>query len=332
MLAKGLNIMGALALLGCQPLGGPFPIVNQDQGAFDGPKIEALIQEQERHVASVVSEQAKNREIQGFRKPSRLFPRLGKTWIAAHKGACRFAPENTMPAFELAEKIGTQYFEFDVLRSRDGELVVIHDEFLTRTTNGRGFVRHRNYYGDMEFLDAGSWFSPRFEGERLPTLGQVLEWARDKDIIPIIEFKQYGIARQVKEELVRTRMARRAVCFGYFLKELDELKRYSPETATVPQFWSRNLSSAWAIRYLSAGRHTALSQPSFMLSGRMVEDAHRAGYPVLTATINDAPTLKKFIGWGTDVILTDEPVLALRLAGIEPKDDLAKEDTDDDGD
>lgn len=81
----------------------------------------------------------------------------------AHRGASGYAPENTMEAFQVADLMGVDGFEFDVQITRDGVPVVIHDELLNRTTDGRGYV-HEHTLAELRALDAGSWYDPSFAG------------------------------------------------------------------------------------------------------------------------------------------------------------------------
>src|SRR5262245_18032370 len=92
----------------------------------------------------------------------------------AHRGASSYAPENTFAAFDLALELGARELEFDVQSSADGELVVIHDHNVDRTTDGTGMVESHTLAALRE-LDAGAWFDRRFSGERIPTLAGVLE-------------------------------------------------------------------------------------------------------------------------------------------------------------
>ena len=84
--------------------------------------------------------------------------------VLAHRGYSAKAPENTMAAFELALAVGADGIELDVHMTRDGEIVVIHDDTLDRTTNGKGPVSDQTM-AELRELDAGSWFSPEFAGE-----------------------------------------------------------------------------------------------------------------------------------------------------------------------
>lgn len=103
----------------------------------------------------------------------------GAIEVIAHRGASAYAPENTLAAFKLATEMGADWFELDCTLSKDGEVVVMHDDTVDRTTNGKGYVRDLSLY-DLKQLDAGSWFAPEFAGERIPTLGQALDLAKWK--------------------------------------------------------------------------------------------------------------------------------------------------------
>src|SRR5690349_20754028 len=95
-------------------------------------------------------------------------------WIA-HRGAGRLAPENTMAAFRLGASHGYRMFECDAKLSADGVVFLMHDATLERTTNGSG-VGGARPWGELVQLDAGSWHSPGFAGEPLPTLENVARW------------------------------------------------------------------------------------------------------------------------------------------------------------
>ncbi|RMF89365.1 MAG: glycerophosphodiester phosphodiesterase [Nitrospinota bacterium] len=102
-----------------------------------------------------------------------------KPLVIAHRGFSGVAPENTLAAFQAAMAIGADMIELDVHLSRDGELVVLHDPDLRRTTNGRGTVRALPL-SSIQSFDAGSWFHRAFAGERVPTLREVIELCRGK--------------------------------------------------------------------------------------------------------------------------------------------------------
>jgi len=107
--------------------------------------------------------------------------------VVAHRGASKFAPENTLPAFERAIELGADLIEMDVRQTRDGELILMHDETVDRTTDGSGAVEQLTL-AQIRALDAGSWFGDAFRGVRVPTLRQALAAIRGQ-ARPDIDFK-----------------------------------------------------------------------------------------------------------------------------------------------
>ena len=128
--------------------------------------------------------------------------------VVAHRGFSGAAPENTLAAFRMAIEAGSDMIELDVHLSKDGKVVVIHDETQERTTNGQGRVADRPLK-EIKGLDAGSWFSPPFAGERIPTLQEVLSLAQGK--VPVnIEIKnpthgKYDITELAEKALLEVR-------------------------------------------------------------------------------------------------------------------------------
>ncbi len=108
--------------------------------------------------------------------------------IIAHRGASALAPENTLAAFLKAKELGIQWVEFDVMLSASGEVVVIHDEDLNRTTNATGRVIDYPYRF-IKTLDAGSWFDRKYYQEKIPTLSQVLDFLSQEKMAANIEIK-----------------------------------------------------------------------------------------------------------------------------------------------
>lgn len=107
--------------------------------------------------------------------------------VVGHRGTRKFAPENTIPAFETAIEYGADLIEMDIRETKDGELVIMHDETVDRTTNGTGKVSELTLK-EIRKLDAGSWFNPKFKGVKIPTLKEALDAIRGK-ALPDIDFK-----------------------------------------------------------------------------------------------------------------------------------------------
>ncbi|WP_077370043.1 glycerophosphodiester phosphodiesterase [Anaerosalibacter sp. Marseille-P3206] len=111
-----------------------------------------------------------------------------KPLIYAHRGASHYAPENTIASFKKAVEMGADGIEIDVHKSKDGYLMVCHDEKVDRTTNGSGYIKDKDMK-ELKSLDAGSWFSKYFEGERIPLLEEVLDLVKMENLLLNIELK-----------------------------------------------------------------------------------------------------------------------------------------------
>jgi glycerophosphoryl diester phosphodiesterase len=109
--------------------------------------------------------------------------------VVAHRGASGSAPENTQRAFRLASRLGADAIETDIRRTRDGRLVLLHDDTVDRTTDGSGRVRDLTL-GEIRRLDAGGWFGPAFAGERVLTFSEGLEIIRALDLGAVFEIKE----------------------------------------------------------------------------------------------------------------------------------------------
>ncbi|TFG73800.1 MAG: hypothetical protein E4H27_00025 [Anaerolineales bacterium] len=121
-----------------------------------------------------------------LRKPGEL-PKL-----VGHRGACAVAPENTLASFKRAYQDGADVVEMDVRLTSDGQVVVIHDAMLERTTNGTGPVSQMTL-AELKRLDAGAWFDAGYAGEPIPLLDEVLDWAKGKIGLMIeLKYDPYG--------------------------------------------------------------------------------------------------------------------------------------------
>ncbi len=112
--------------------------------------------------------------------------------VAARHGSLENTPENTFVAFEQAADIGVKGLEVDVRRTKDNKLVLLNDDTIDRTTNGKGYV-NQLVYDEIKLYDAGSWKSEEFSGEKVPLLSEVLQYAKDRKLKLILNIKEYGI-------------------------------------------------------------------------------------------------------------------------------------------
>ena len=159
--------------------------------------------------------------------------------VFAHRGASQYAPENTLEAFRLAMEQGAEGIELDVHLSADGELVVIHDETLERTTNGTGLVKEHTL-AQLQALRADNHMEG-FEAAHIPTLRQVLELVRPGDMQVNIELKTgilwyEGIEEKTLELVKELGMQDRVVYSSFNHYSIEEVRRLDPTAETAYLF------------------------------------------------------------------------------------------------
>ncbi len=155
--------------------------------------------------------------------------------MIAHRGDSGSYPENTISAFKAAAEAGADMIEFDIQPSLDGQLVVFHDEELSRTTNGAGKLS-RMTLSDLKRLDAGGWFSGRFAGERIPTLEEALE-SIPRTVALNIELKSFRETPPYEERFVEVfekyRLHHRAYAASSDLKRLRRVAELDAGIRTI---------------------------------------------------------------------------------------------------
>lgn len=241
---------------------------------------------------------------------------LSQPVIFAHRGACLHAPENTLAAFELALTQQADAIELDVKLSSDGHVVVIHDATVDRTTNGRGRVRDLSLV-ELKSLDAGSFFSDQFAGEKIPTLGEVFE-AVGKGTLINVELTNYSTPRDELVEtvcmLVKKHNMHRRVLFSSFLgSNLSKARSYLPQVPSGLLTLS-GLLGVWARSFgFAFGKYDALHPYLKDVTHRQVVRIHRLKRRVHVWTVNDEQDMRRLFGWDVDGIFTDDPGLAARV-------------------
>src|SRR5260370_1823168 len=183
-------------------------------------------------------------------------------WVGAHRGGSGPAPENPMGAFRRAVELGAIFIETDLQLSRDARFVAIHDETLQRTTNGEGPV-HEWTLAELRELDAGSWFGGEFIGERVPTLEEILRFARETDVIFYLELKPcapWGAEHALVAALRDAGEAARTVVLSFDAPTLAAVRRLDPTlmTGLLAQVPHANLIERAS---LVGARHFALRPP-----------------------------------------------------------------------
>lgn len=231
----------------------------------------------------------------------------GGTAVVGHRGACGYAPENTLASFRLAVDLGADYVELDVQMTRDGHPVVIHDWTVDRTTNGHGAVRDLTLV-EVKALDAGARHGPAFAGERVPTLAEVLAWARGQTKLAI-ELKHAPVHYSGLVEAVLAQIREQDLVDDCFLISFDHpevrrVKALEPRLATGVLFAGRPVDPISLAR--AAGADALAPQWSFV-NRELVEQAHAAGLAILAWTTNAPAEMEYLLACGVDAIGTDCP-------------------------
>lgn len=230
--------------------------------------------------------------------------------LIAHRGAKANAPENTLAAFARAREEGALWVEFDVKLTADGVPVVIHDEMLERTTDGRGAVRSTSLAA-LKRLDAGAWFAPAFRGERVPTLVEALDLFARLDMGFNLEIKPCP-GREV--ETARTTIAvldahwpanRPAPVLSSFKAEaLAAVRDLAPRYALG--YLAEKLGQGWIEAAQRLGCKTV--HPGWhSLTEKQIGAAKAAGFPLLVWTVNEPARARQLLAWGVDALITDNP-------------------------
>lgn len=225
-------------------------------------------------------------------------------WIA-HRGASADRPENTMAAFEEAVRQGADAIELDVRLAGDGEVVVIHDGTLLRTTGAAGHVWERSA-AELAALDAGGWFEPRFRGEGVPTLRQVLTGIAPR--VPInIELKGRpgaGLERAVVDVVRETGSTERVLISSFKLEALIALRACDAELPIGLLYEDPIADLAGDARRVRA---SFVHPGASLVDGALLDQARALGLGVLVWTVDDPDLARGLIQSGVGGIITNRP-------------------------
>jgi|LGVF01.1.fsa_nt_gb glycerophosphoryl diester phosphodiesterase len=228
--------------------------------------------------------------------------------IIAHRGASGYAPENTLSAFKLAVEMGAKAIEFDVQMTKDGEIIVHHDYFLGRTVNGKGFIKNKTL-AELKELDAGSWFSKEYEGEKIPTLKEIF------DIVPKgvelhIEIKKLNIdRREIEKEVFRLVSEAGRIESSVFSSFDHECLKRLLELHPVKIGVLVSLNLVEPVKYLADNNLNKYSfnQNVAFIKPEVVKNMHDAGLKVFIHSVNEIEIAKQMEKWGIDAIFSNYP-------------------------
>lgn len=245
----------------------------------------------------------------------RRFRPSGRPLGVAHRGASQEAPENTLAAFRRALAAGAAAVECDVQRTRDGRLIVMHDQTVDRTTNGRGPVASLTFE-ECRRLEAGSWFGAAFAGERVPSLDEVLDLIRGRARL-LLEIKHgpmfyEGIEKQIAEALRGHGMSDAALVMSFDHPAVRTMRTVAPDVATAIIYRGRLADAAAAARAADAD---ALCPEWHLVTPDVVAAAHAADLGVFPWTVDEEDAMRHCLALGADGVTSNDVRLLARVLG-----------------
>ena len=229
------------------------------------------------------------------------------TKIFGHRGLSSLYPENTMIAYKKAYEAGMDGIELDVHMTKDGELVLIHDYILDRTTEGSGFIKDFNYK-EIKKLSAGNRFNQRFSFEKIPTLTEVLEYFKNKKFEINIEIKAgYRFYENIETKIIKIidkYYDKNKIIISSFdhysilrCKEIDpSLKTGALVEASLYKPWD----------YLSQINANYIHPQFLSVTEEFIDESHNAGYKINTYTVDDINMIKHFIDKNINIIISNK--------------------------
>lgn len=229
-----------------------------------------------------------------------------RPWIIGHRGAPAHAPENTMASFRRAVELGATFIETDLRLSHDAKFVAMHDATLDRTSNGRGLVRDFTL-AQLRELDAGSWYGQKFEGEKIPTLEEVLNFAREADVVFYLEIKHeagWGVHHGVVGALRAANESARTVVISFDPSMLAKLRGLDAGLLTGFLFETPLADAVEKAQKIGARQ---ICPREDLVSPELLRGARDAGLQVATWTVNDPARIDALIAMGVNGIMSDHP-------------------------
>jgi glycerophosphoryl diester phosphodiesterase len=245
--------------------------------------------------------------------------------VIAHRGASAYYPENTLPALAGAIEMGADMVEFDVQLTADKEVVVFHDEKISRCTDGSGKISDHTL-AQLKKLDAGSWFDKKFRNTKILTLAEALDICRDQ-IAVNIEIKAEAVNRMffcgIEEKCLKmvelARMARHVIFSSFEPRAIMHLKEIDGNAPVAVLFekkhYDKQLPSQIAKLLSADAFHCSRSQ----LCKKWLEDIKTHGLPLNVYTVDDPGSMKRLIAQGVSGIFTNKPDVLKKVIAQRPR-------------
>ncbi|QNP73339.1 glycerophosphodiester phosphodiesterase [Streptomyces roseirectus] len=245
--------------------------------------------------------------------------------VVAHRGASAYAPENTLAAVDKAAEMEVAWVENDVQRTKDGELVVIHDSTLARTTNAAEIFPGRSPWKVQDFtaaeiarLDAGSWFGPGYAGARVPTLKQFVNRVEHHRQKLLLEIKNPQLYPGIEQQIVKV-LGNEGWLDAHHLTSKLIVQSFSADSIRTvhslkPAVRTGFLGTPAVADLPSYARFADLINPShttvtdaYVSAVHEVRGPHGRRLQTYVWTVDDAVTARRMAGYGVDGIITNKP-------------------------
>ena len=235
--------------------------------------------------------------------PAWPYPRL-----AAHRGAGRLAPENTLAAFRLGYAHGYRMAELDAKLSADGVAFLLHDDTLDRTTDGKGRADALDWR-QLSLLDAGAWHSPAYAGEPLATLATVARWSRAHEVAINVEIKptkgrerETGAAIALDAATLWSGAPVMPLLSSFSEAALEAAREAAPDLPRA--LLGDRLPGDWRARVERLGC-IAVDLDHSLITEERADRFRAAGLRIVAWTVNDPARVAELLGWGVDTVITD---------------------------
>jgi len=233
--------------------------------------------------------------------------------VIAHRGGAKLAPENTLAAFKKAMALGVDMIEIDVILSKDGEVIVIHDNTIDRTTNGKGVVKEMNL-AEIKNYDAGSWFDNKYAREKVPTLDEVFETINGQCTL-LIEIKDGdevfpGLEKKVVEAVHKYKANDWVVIQSFNENTVLRVKQMDASLTTY-YLLGGNFKDFYSeidkLDKTTDKKYDGIAVSKSQINADNTTAIKKTGYKLFVWTVNDPEAMKVFIEYGVDGIITDSP-------------------------
>ncbi len=230
----------------------------------------------------------------------------------AHRGATGYAPENTIAAFDKAIEMKADYIEMDIQRTKDGELVIIHDTSVDRTTDGTGYIKDLTST-QLRDLDAGSWKGEEFAGEKIPTFDEILDKYHGKIGI-LLELKapelypgiEESIAQELKDRNLDKPQNEKMIIQSFNFESMKKMNTLLPNVPIGVLTGSKAHTTPQALEEFSS--YADYFNPSYgLITEDLVNQVHSQGMKISSWTVRSQESADFLLEMKVDGIITDYP-------------------------